>query len=123
MVLANIWFPDLKARRRVIAALSTLAAVGAGAAATFTIPNNYPPIDRTLPNPVLAILCAQNGATLAANGQNAYAIAGQLDTAVAPTGAGEFRITGARTVEVWQLANEAQVVLVIYVGLGSGQET
>ena len=123
MVLANIWFPNLKDRSRVIAAISTLAAVGAGAAATFTIPNNYPPIDRTIPCPILGIFCAQNGATLAANGQNAFAMAGQLDTAIAATGAGEFRVTGARTVEVWQLANEAQVVLVIYVAKGSGQET
>ena len=119
--LANIWFPDDEARSRVVAAITTLAAVGA--AATFTIPNGYPPIDRTIPCPILGIFCAQNGATLAANGQEAFAIAGQMGTAVAPDSIGEFRVTGARTVEVFQTAAEAQVVLVIYVGKGSGQET
>jgi len=123
MVLANIWFPNLKDRSRIIAAISTLPAVGAPAASNVVIPNDYPPIDRTIPCPVLAIFCAQNTATLAANGQHAFAMAGQLNTGVAPTGAGEFQITGVRTISVWNLPNEAQVVLIIYVAKGSGQDT
>ena len=97
--LANIWFPDDEARSRVIAAISTVAAVGA--AVTITIPNGYPPIDRTIPCPVLAILVADNTAGgLLAFGQEMFAIAGQMPTALAPDSAGEFRITGARAVGI-----------------------
>jgi sugar phosphate isomerase/epimerase len=120
--LANIWFPDDEARSRVVAAISTAAAVGA--AVTITIPNGYPPIDRTIPCPVLAIVVADNTAAgLLANGQEMFAIAGQMGTALAPDSAGEFRITGARTVEIFQQVNVAQVALIIYVAKGSGQET
>ena len=123
MVLANIWFPNLESRKRVIAAISTLPAVGAPAESVLTIPAGYPPIDRSIPNPVLAIFAAQNDATLVANGANGFAIAGDCGFGTAPTGAGEFRITGARTLGVWNLINETQVVLIIYVAKGSGQET
>jgi hypothetical protein len=120
--LANIWFPDDEARSRVVAAISTVAAVGA--AVTITIPNGYPPIDRTIPCPVLAIVVADNTvAGLLANGQEMFAIAGQMGTALAPDSAGEFRITGARTVEIFQQVAVDQVALIIYVAKGSGQET
>jgi len=122
--LANIWFPDDEARSRVIAAITTVAAVGAAVVAT--IPNGYPPIDRTIPCPVLAIVVADNTAGgLLALGQEMFAIAGQMGTALAADSAGEFRITGARTIEIFQsvAAGTIQVVLIIYVAKGSGQET
>lgn len=120
--LANIWFPDDEARSRVIAAISTVAAVGA--AVTITIPNGYPPIDRTIPCPVLAIVVADNTAGgLLANGQEMFAIAGQMGTALAPDSAGEFRITGARTVEILQQVATDQIALIIYVAKGTGQQT
>ena len=50
-------------------------------------------------------------------------MAGQCDTATAPTAAGEFRITGARTIEIWEVTARAKHVLVVYVSKGSGQET
>lgn len=121
--LTNIWFPDNEARSRVVAALTTAAAGGGGAAVTITIPNDYPPIDRTIPCPILGMFAAQNGATLVANGQEAFAMANQMNTTLTPDSAGEFRITGARTIEIYQQANEAQVVLVIYVAKGTGQKT
>lgn len=123
MVLANIWFPNIEARSRVIAALSTLPAVGAPAESVLTIPNGYPPIDLSIPSPVLAIFALMTGANLVADGQQGFAIAGQCAAGVAPTAQGEFRITGARTLGVWNMPNEAQVALVIYVAKGSGQET
>lgn len=120
--LANIWFPDDEARSRVIAAISTVAAVGA--AVTITIPNGYPPIDRTIPCPVLAIVVADNTvAGLLLHGQEMFAIAGQMGTALAPDSAGEFRITGARTIEIFQQVAVTQVALIIYVAKGTGQET
>ena len=108
----------------MIAAFSTLPAVGAPAESVLTIPNGYPPIDLSIPNPVLAIFAAQNAAGgLAANGQQGYAIAGQCGAAVAPTGAGEFRITGTRTLGVWNQPNVTSAVIIFYIAKGSGQET
>ena len=119
--LANIWFPDNEARSRVVAAVARLAA--AGAATNLVIPNEYPPIDRTIPCPVLAIFTAENGAVLGAVGQEAFAIAGQMGTALAADSIGEFRITAPRIVEVFQTLAATQVALIIYVAKGSGQET
>ena len=120
--LANIWFPDEEAWSRVVAAFTTIAAVGAAVVAT--IPNEYPPIDRTIPCPVLAIVAADNTvAGLLADGQETFAIANQMPTALAADSIGEFRITGARTIELFQTVAVTQAVLIIYVAKGSGQET
>ncbi len=123
--LTNVWFPDNEDRSRVIAAITTSAG-GAGANITITIPNGYPPIDRTIPCPVLAIFTAQVGTTLVGNGVEGYALGGQMGATPAsltPDSAGEFLITGARTIDIWEQAAEAKVVLVIYIGKGTGQET
>ena len=119
--LANIWFPDDEARSRVVAAVARLAAVGA--ATNLVIPNEYPPIDRTIPCPVLAIVAAEDGAVLGALGEEMFAMVDQMGTALAPDTVGEFRITGVRTVEVFQTLAATQVALIIYVAKGSGQET
>ena len=126
--LANIWFPDDEARSRVVAAYTTVAAGGGTAVVTATIPNNYPPIDRTIPCPVLAIVAADNTAGgLLALGQEMFAmsiggVVGQMG-ALAPDSVGEFQITGARTIDFYQTDNTTQAVLIIYVAKGSGQET
>jgi len=122
MVLANIWFPDVRDWGRMVAAVIDLAAGGGGAVETLVIPDNYPPIDRTIPSPVLAILCLQTAAGgLLALGNTGCAIAGQM--AAAPTADGEFFITGARTIDIWQTVNLTQVYIVFYISKGSGQET
>ncbi len=121
MVLANIWFPDVKDWGQMVAAVMQLAATGGGAVGTLTIPNHYPPIDRTIPCPVLAILGLQSDAALLALGNTGCAIAGQM--AVAPTADGEFFITGARTVDIWQTPAENQVYIIFYISKGTGQET
>jgi len=120
MVLANIWFPSVEDRKRIVAAVTTSAG-GAGAAITITIPNGYPPIDRTIPCPVLAILTLCSGAVLAIDDNDGFAMAGQM--AVAPTGPGEFFINGARTIQIWEITARAKAVLIVYVSKGSGQET
>jgi len=120
MVLANIWFPDNEDRKRIIAAVCTSAG-GAGAAVQIAIPNNYPPIDRTIPCPILGILTMCSGAVLAANDNDGFAMAGQM--AVAPTGAGEWFINGARTIQIWEITARAKAVLVVYIAKGSGQQT
>ena len=122
MVLANIWFPDPEDRKRVIAAVTTSAG-GAGAVVTITIPDSYPPIDRSIPCPVLAILTATDQAVLAIDDNDGYAIAGQCPTGTAPTAAGEFEITGTRTIDIWEITARAKYALVVYVSKGSGQET
>ncbi|KKM89497.1 hypothetical protein LCGC14_1248110 [marine sediment metagenome] len=120
--ITNIFFPSEEDRGRVVAAATTVAASGGAAAAkTLTIGNEYPPIDLNIPSPVLAILVAQNGATLAANGIHAFAIGGQMSTA--PDSAGEFQILTSRTISIWQLPNETCDVVVIYVSKGNGQKT
>ena len=121
MVLANIWFPDKREWGQMVAAVVDLAAGGGGAVETLVIPNHYPPIDRTIPCPVLAILALQNDATLLALGNTGCAIAGQM--AAAPTADGEFYITGQRTIDIWQTNNEIQVYIIFYISKGSGQET
>ena len=120
MVLANIWFPDPEDRKRTVAAVCTSAG-GAGAAITITIPNQYPPIDVTIPCPVLAMLSCVDGAVLAIDDNDGFAMAGQM--AVAPTAAGEFFILTSRTIQIWEITARAKHVLVVYVSKGSGQET
>ena len=121
MVLANLWFPDVRNWGQMVAAVIDLAAGGGGAVETLTIPNQYPPIDRTIPSPVLAILCVQADAVLLALGNDGCAIGGQM--AAAPTATNEFFITGARTIDIWQTPDEIQVYIVFYISKGSGQET
>ena len=121
MVLANLWFPDVKDWGQMVAAIIDDNAAGSGAAKTITIPDNYPPIDRTIPSPVLAIFWLQTDATLAALGNDGCAIGGQM--AVAPTATNEFFITGPRTIQIWKTAAELAVIIVFYISKGSGQET
>ena len=117
-------FPDPAQRKMVVAAVTTCAG-GAGAVMTLTIPNGYPPIDRTISCPVLAILGLCLGAVLAINDNLVWAIAGTMGTGAGgvPDSVGEFQITGARTIDVWELAAGIKVVMIVYVSKGSGQET
>ena len=121
MVLANIWFPDERDWGQMVAAVISDTNAGIGTAKTVTIPNEYPPIDRTIPSPILAILILQSDATLAALGNTSCAIGGQMG--VAPTADGEFFITGARTFQFWKTLTELQVLIVFYISKGSGQDT
>ena len=123
--LALHMFPDNEDRKRIICAITTSAGA-AGGVVTLTIPNEYPPIDRTIPSPVIAIIAGITTATLAANEALVWALAGQMGATPAsltPDSAGEFLITGQRTIDVWELAAGIKVVMIIYVSKGSGQET
>ena len=122
--IALIQFPDPIDRKRIIAAVTTSAG-GAGAVVTLTIPNGYPPIDRTIPCPIMVILGAMDLAVLAAKENLVWAIAGTMGTGAGgvPDSAGEFQITGARTIDVWELTAGLKHILVVYVSKGSGQET
>jgi hypothetical protein len=118
--LANIWFPDEEARGRIVAAVTTSAG-GAGAVVGLTIPNNYPPIDDSLPCPIIAIMGMGTGAVLAIDENIIWAIANTM--ALAPDSVGEHLVTGERTIDVWELSATAKTVLIIYVSKGSGQQT
>jgi hypothetical protein len=117
-------FPDKVDRKRIIACITTSAG-GAGAVITLTIPDEYPPIDRTIPCPVIAIIAGITAAALVANENLVWAMAGQMGSGAGgvPDSVGEFQITGARTVDVWELVAGAKVVMIVYVSKGSGQET
>lgn len=123
--LVDVWFPDRKDRERIVAAVTTSAGA-AGGVVTITIPNQYPPIDRSIPCPVLAIIGAITTATLAINENEIWAMAGQMGATPAtltPDSAGEFLITGPRTIDIWEQTAGIKAVLVIYVSKGSGQKT
>jgi len=117
-------FPDPEQRKMIIAAVTTSAG-GAGAVVTLTIPNGYPPIDRTISCPIIAILGLVSGAVLAINDNLIWALAGTMGSGAGgvPDSVGEFQVTGARTVDVWELTARAKAVLIVYVSKGSGQET
>ncbi len=123
--LALHMFPDEKDRKRIVAAITTSAGA-AGGVVTLTIPNEYPPIDRTIPSPVIAIIAASNVATIIADENLIWALGGQMGATPAsltPDSAGEFLITGQRTIDVWEIVAGVKVVLIVYVSKGSGQET
>ena len=117
--IANIHFPSEEKRSQIVGAVTSLAA-GLGAVVTATIPVDYPPIDRTIQNPVIAALFVQDGAAQAANGCHAFDITGHCNGV--PDSAGEFQITGERTIDFWQLPNETGHILIIYVSKGSGDQ-
>lgn len=116
--LTDIRFPSEKDMRRMVAATTNIASAGGASTATITIPNEYPAIDRSIPHPVLAILLFQNGATLAAEGVENFEISMQCDGGT--LGADEFKITGDRTIDVYQTADEAQDVIIFYIARGTG---
>ena len=119
-------FPDPKDRKRIIVAMTTSAGA-AGGVVTLTIPNEYPPIDRTIPCPVIAIIGGRVlGATMPPNTMEVWALAGQMGATPAtltPDSVGEFLITGARTIDVWEQTAGIKVIMIVYVSKGSGQET
>jgi hypothetical protein len=122
--IALIQFPDRKDRTQIIAAVTTSAGA-AGGVVTLTIPAGYPPIDRTIPCPIIAILGAAAAAGLLANENLVWAIAGTMGSGAGgvPDSVGEFQVTGARTVDVWELTAGVKHILIVYVAKGSGQET
>ena len=123
--LALHMFPDREDRKRIICAITTSAG-GAGAVVTLTIPNGYPPIDRTIPCPVIAIIAGITTAVLAIDENPIWALGGQMGATPAsltPDSAGEFLITGARTIDVWEITAGIKAVMIVYISKGFGQET
>jgi len=118
--ITKILCPPRELRGMMVVAATTVAA-GAGAVKTITIPDAYPAIDRTIQSPVLAILIGQSAATLVIDGSGVFAVGGQCDGV--PDSAGEFQITGARTIDIWKIANKTAVAVVCYISKGSGQKT
>ncbi len=116
--IANIFFPSEEDRSLMIAAAVSVAAAGGGAVATITIPTGYPPINRNVPMPVIAIVLLQADATALASGNEFMLIADQCNGV--PDSAKEFQITGAREIKFWQTPNEKQSALVFYLAEGSG---
>lgn len=117
--LTDIRFPAEEDWGRVVAATTNIGA-GAAGEKTITIPNEYPPIDRSIPHPVLAILAFQTSATLVASGVENCEISGQVDTGDAADSTGEFRITGDREIKAYLTANKTLDILIVYIAKGTG---
>jgi hypothetical protein len=118
--LSNIYTPSEEEYSKMMVATADISSAGGTSVATITLDNAYPAIDQTIPSPVLAIVLMQDGATLAANGIENFLITGQCDGT--PDSAGEFQITGDRTIDVYQTAAESQAVLVFYIARGTGEK-
>ena len=113
--------PNEEARKRLCVAVTTIAA-GAGAV-NATLSVSYPPIDRSIPCPILAMFAGQseNGGGLLANGHQSFAIGGTCDGA--PDSAGEFQVTGDRVISVYsELVAKASVIMIFYIAKGSGNK-
>lgn len=118
--LSNIYTPSEEEYSKLMVATADVSAGGGGAKVTITLDNAYPAIDRTIPSPVLSIVLMQDGATLAADGIENFLIKGQCDGT--PDSSGEFQITGDRTIDIYQTANETQAALVCYIARGTGEK-
>ncbi len=118
--LTDILTPNEKQRGGMIAGGAEVASAAAGVK-TITLGNGYPAINRKIQSPVLLILLVQYDPVLVQNGCEAFFISGQMDRATAPDSAGEFQITGARTIDVYSTANnETLHAIVFYIPEGSG---
>ena len=118
--MTDILFPEDSALSRLIIA-ETTCGVGIGVV-TLTLSASYPPIDRSLPNPVLAILLVQNDATLVATGSEQFPITGAMVAGIAPDSIGEFLVTADRTINVYRSAAETTIALIAYISKGSGNK-
>jgi len=123
--ITDILFPEDEALSRLVIA-QTDATGAAGGVVTLTIADSYPPIDRRIACPILGILLIQNDATLIANGNEGYNITNTMPVTagagVAPDSAGEFLVTGDRTINIWRLVNETSAALIAYISKGSGNK-
>ena len=119
--MTDILFPEDSALSRLIIAETTCAG-SAGGVVTLTLSASYPPIDRSLPNPVLGIILVQNDATLVINGSEVYNITGAMVAGIAPDSTGEFLVTADRTINVWRLVNETTIAIIAYISKGSGNK-
>lgn len=116
--------PSEKKLSTSIVAYGTYTATGAGAAVTCTLDNDYPPIDRTIQSPVLFILQYPKETTdRAITEMDIFIPNDQMARAVAPDGANEFQISGARTFVIWDTSNKDGIFVISYIPQGSPQLT
>lgn len=119
--MTDILFPEDSVLSRLILA-ETTSTGGAGAVVTLTLAASYPPIDRSIPNPILAIMTVQNSATLLQNASEIYTIADSMVAGVAPDDDNEFVVTGDRTIDIWTRIAEPAIALIAYISKGSGNK-
>lgn len=106
------------------AAIGTYVKAGAGAKVTVTIGDHYPAIKRAIPFPVISIIKIPTEAASTAAGIEFYTPDNMTKRGTGvgydPDGAGEFNITGNRTIDIWDLTNKDGICIIIYVPDGYG---
>jgi len=107
----KILLPDLT-KEKLAFGIGTFTAAGAGAAVTVTLPSSNAPIKQRIQSPILAMVSLTKNV---ATDSQYFVPTGQMARAVAPDSAGEFQITGARTVKIWDAKNQDGYVLIWYV--------
>lgn len=115
--------PSAKKLEEVITAYFTMTSTGATKADTVTLDNDYPPIDLSLQSPVLGIFMIADETAITTVDPEVFIPNGQMSRAVAPDGAGEFQLTGARTFAVYHAGDLNGKGMITYVPRGSPQLT
>lgn len=111
--------PNEKDYSKMICAGVAHTSTGAAGVETLTIDNDYPPIDMGIQSPVLAIILIENETP--ANDQNeVFLPSGQMARGTAPDSAGEFEITGERTIDIYQTNDLNGNALIFYIPKGTG---
>ncbi len=119
--ITTIYTPPESCWKRIVTAFGTYTSAGATTAITITIDNAYPPIDRGIQSPVLGILMIADESSVAVGDIQVFDITGQVDRSSAPDSAGEFQITGDRTVKVYNTPDKDGKYIITYVAKGSGE--
>jgi len=114
-----LYFDDSGIKHPLCAGIGTYTAGGAGAACTVTLGDHYPAIAMRMQCPVIAIVKIPTEAAGAATGLEYYTPDNQMPIGTAPDSAGEWAITGARTLSIWETADKNGICIIIYVPEGN----
>jgi len=115
--------PRKEDTNKAITAFFTLTSTGGTKADTITLDNDYPPIDLTIQSPILGIFMIADETGVAIDDPEIFLPTGQVDRGDAADSAGEFAITGARTISVYHEGDQNGKGMVTYVPKGSSQLT
>jgi len=113
--------PSGKDFARAITVAVAHTSTGAAGVETLTLNSQYPAIDRSLQSPILSIVLIESE-TPANDLSFVFLPSGQMSPGVAPDGAGEFVITGDRTINIYQTADLNGIALISYIPRGTGQK-
>ena len=119
---ASVRMPSSKKLSTAITAYFELASDGASPS-TLTLDSDYPPIDLSIQSPVLGIFLINDETAVAIADPEHFIPAGQMARGTAPDSAGEFQLTGARTINVFHTGDKNSKGMITYIQQGSPQLT